>query len=473
MRGAPSRPLAFSALFMFHVFMIHVSRIALLLLLTSPALARPNFLFILIDDLRHDAVAALGNSSIRTPNLDSIANAGIRFKNAFVTTSICSPSRAACLTGRYGSRNGVMKLGEKLREGEVTIAAQLKSAGYQTGFVGKWHIGPKPADAGFDFVSFFESNGPQYNRKVIEAGKEQVAKGYIESYNAARAVAFLEQAARTEAPFFLHLCTQSPHMTPKFQWESDAKTLATYDASKMPLPANWNDDLAGKPPYLANARFRTQARKYGYESEQAIREHWRGYCASVTQMDQALAPVLEALGRLKLNDNTYVIVMGDNGWMMGEHGLTSKVLAYEPAIRVPMFIRGPGITPSTADQLVLNIDLPATILDLATVKPQRPLHGASLAPIWSGKPQGWRESIYYEALAPELESWPLVALRTADWKLIQTFDLANPDKLAFEELYNLKTDPHELKNLAQSPDQTPRLEQMRNQLTALRQAFLR
>ena len=409
---------------------------------------RPNFIFILTDDQRHDALGCAGNVSIRTPNMDALASRGVRFENAFVTLSICSPCRAASLTGRYGSANGVTSVPGTIDPDERTIAHILRDAGYRTGMIGKWHLGNTPQQCGFDSATYFMSNGPYYGRSVIDNGVEKTAKGYIEDYNADRAIEFLKKSADSAQPFFLFYCPQVPHMNHEFDWPAREETLALYDASEMPLPMTWRDDLADKPPYLKDSRSRTQALHYGYDQAENVQRHWQRYYAAITEMDASLGRLLGAVDDLGLDDNTYIFLMGDNGWFMGEHGFTSKVLPYEESIRVPMIMTGPTVRPRVDDHLVLNIDIAPTVLDLAGLTTPQGIHGTSMRRLLRGRGPRWRRSFLYEAPTPSLGSWPLYAVRTDRWKYIQTFDKANPQRLAFEELYDLKTDPKETTNLA-------------------------
>jgi len=433
----------------------------------------PNLIFILTDDQRHDAMGCAGNRLVVTPNIDSLAKTGVRFAQAFVTTSICSPSRACCLTGRYGSANGVPGLGGGLRPRETTFAHLLKKAGYQTGYVGKWHLRrpSTPAGAGFDFVTYLRANGPHYDRGVVERGRRKVAKGFIEDYLAGQAIGFIRSAAKTTAPLLLHLSTQVPHMDHKFRWVPRPGTLALYDEAKIPIPRNWQDALEGKPPYLKTGRHRQRGRLYGYDSEAGIRKHFRSYYAAITEMDRALGKVLAALDRLGVREKTYIILMGDNGWFMGEHGFTSKVLAYEESIRVPFIVSGPGLEGDVCEELILNADVAPTFLDLAGVPVPDNMHGRSLVPLLRGEKVDWRKSILYEALKPELGSWPLVAVRTHRWKYIRTFELNDPSSLCFEELYDLQADPGELRNLAGSAEHKSVLEELRAELERLRKSI--
>lgn len=432
---------------------------------------RPNFLFVLTDDQRFDALGCAGNPVIRTPAMDSLAKRGLRFSNAFVTTSVCSASRAAIFTGRYGSANGVPGLGGGLRAGERTFVGSLKSAGYRTGFAGKWHLdNPRdPEAAGFEASTWFKSNGPHFDRKVTESGKQRVAPGFIEDYLAGQVIAFLEDAARGPAPFFFHLCTQLPHMNPQFDWQPRAETLRLYDGKPFRLPPNWRDDLRGKPPYLAAGRHRTQAESYGYGGEAGVLNHLKRYYAAITDLDRALGTVFTALDRLGLRENTYVLLMGDNGWFIGEHGFTSKVLPYEESIRVPLIVSGPGLRAAVCDSMVLNADIAPTLLDLAGLPASSNMHGRSLRPSLEGRTAPPRAAMLYEALEPTLGSWPMVAIREKRWKYIRTFELQHPEKLAFEELYDLENDPGELRNVAAAAGNGELVRRLRRELDGLRQ----
>ncbi len=411
---------------------------------------RPNFVFILTDDQRHDAVGYSGNALVKTPHLDRLAQRGTKFSNAFVVLSICCPSRAACLTGRYGSRNGVAYVGgsARLHDRERTFAHYLKDAGYATAMVGKWHLANSPQACGFDFVTHFVSNGPQWNRQVNEHGQKKTAHGFIEDYNADQAIAFLDRMKDQDKPFVLFLCTQLAHMDHNFDWKPKTETLARYADVDIPVPRTWRDDLAGKPPYLKQGRNRMQALKYGYDKAENIREHLRRYYAAIEDTDAALGRVIDAVKASGYEDDTYYLFMGDNGWFMGEHGFTSKVLPYEESIRVPMFAAGPGIEAGTNEDLVLNIDWAPTMMELAGLARPSNMHGKSLVSLFQGRKTTWRESFLYEAPVPCLGSQPLLAVRTGRWKLVQTFETQACEKIAFEELYDLQNDPEEMQNLA-------------------------
>jgi arylsulfatase A-like enzyme len=294
-----------------------------------------------------------------------------------------------------------------------------------------------------------------------------VAEVFVEDFIARESVAFLETAVAAAQPFVLWHCTQVPHMDHRHTWPAEARFRDRYDPRTLPLSPTWNDDLAGKPPYLATSRSRTQALAYGYEKPEAIRAHTRDYYAAVEQMDASLGHLFAALDRLQLRDSTWILFMADNGWMMGDHGFTSKVLPYEESIRVPMIVAGPGVAAGADDRLVLGIDLTATMLDLAGLARPPELHGRSLLPLLQGRPPvDWRRDFLYEAPESQLGSRPLWAVRTEWWKYIETRTDAAPEP-RFRELYDLQTDPHEIRNLAADPAQGARAAELAAALARL------
>jgi arylsulfatase A-like enzyme len=423
---------------------------------------RLNLIFILTDDQRFDAIGASGNRRIRTPNLDKLAARSVRFTNAFVSTAVCSASRAACLTGRYGSVNGVPGLGGGLKTGETTFVESLKRAGYQTGFVGKWHLNnpATPSAGAFDYDVHFIANGPHTDRKVIEHGKNTVAKGFIEDYLADRAAEFIDKSAGKPQPFFLHLCNQLPHMDDRNGWDPRPDTLAAYEKVEMRPPANWKDTLENKPEYLKTARFRERAMQFGYDRPGPLADHVRRYYGSITDLDRSLGRLFSLLDARKLWENTAVVFMSDNGWFLGEHLFSSKVLPYEESIRVPFLVAAPGIAPRVEDRLVMNADIAPTLLGFGGASPGGRIHGRSLVPLLARKPVEWRSGIFYEARVPTLGSWPLVAVRDRRWKYIRTYDVNQPGRLIFEELYDLETDPGEMTNLAGAHPEQKRMQSM-------------
>lgn len=410
---------------------------------------RPNFIIILTDDQRWDALGASGNPVIHTPTMDSLARSGVYFPNAFVTLSICTPSRAAVLTGQYGSKNGVMDMQSAVRPDVKSIAHYLKDAGYQTSVFGKWHLPNSPKSMGFDHEFYFEGLVPYWDVTFMQNEQKIPTKGFVDDASARRAITYLQEIRDTKKSFFMFFNTFAPHMDNSFGWPVREKTLACYPQDSMPLPATWQEDFQGKPSYLKKNRPHQQALDYGYANPDSIQKHVQGYFAATTDMDAALDKLLNAVSRLGLAENTYILLMGDNGWFMGEHGLTSKVLAYEESIRVPLIVTGPEVKHRMAKEMMLNIDLMPTVLELAGLQIPSDLDGKSFTPLLFNKSdETWRKSVFYEAPHAVHGTMPHYAIRTKAWKLIQTYDVNEPDERIYEELYHLSEDPDETKNLA-------------------------
>jgi arylsulfatase A-like enzyme len=262
-------------------------------------------------------------------------------------------------------------------------------------------------------------------------------------------------------------------MDDQFDWEVQPETLALYKDKPMPLPATQHDSLNHKPPYLKTSRSRERGNYYGYQDEDSLRNHILRYSAAITEMDAALGKVFAQLRASRLDENTYVVVMGDNGWFLGEHGFTSKVLAYENSIRVPLIINGPEVALGNNTELVLNIDIAPTVLELAGLETPPNLHGQSLRPLLRKETTAWRKDFLYEAPEPQLGSWPLEAVRTEEWKYIKTYDIENPELAAYEELYNIREDPEEMHNLTHDTFLNNILNDLRSRLARLKEEVQR
>jgi arylsulfatase A-like enzyme len=419
--------------------------------------ARPNLILIYTDDQRFDAVAENGNPLIDTPNLDRLAQNGVRFTNAHAVMALCSPSRAAALTGRYGSGNGVTGLAGKLNPGEVTFAQLLQESGYQTAFVGKWHLKDRVPDTGFDFRCYFQGNGTYYGRQVWDQGHHINPEQHVDAYCVDRSVSFLESTVEQDEPFVLFHATQLPHMDHRHSWPSRPEIRATYDDDLMPLPETWRGDLTDKPPYLESVRNRTQALGYGYDRPEVIRAHAGDYYAVVTHLDAILGELFDTMTDLNLWENTWVVFMSDNGWMLGEHGFTSKVLPYDPSMRVPLCVLGPDLAPRVENRIALNIDIAPIFLDLANVEIPSAMHGSSLTPILLEEECDWRESFVYECIGGYGGTRPLLGVSDGSWKLLYTWDDASEvatSPPSFVELYDLINDPEETSNLAEETRHT-------------------
>lgn len=403
---------------------------------------KPNFVILLIDDQRWDALSHGKETYFMTPALAKAVTQGTYFPNAFVTLSICSPSRAAILSGQYGSRNGVMNMQSRMTNESGTLGHILKNNGYATAVFGKWHLPNQPVNLGFDYSFVFNGITSYWDVEFLENGKKVKTDGFVDDQTIDRTLGYLKQ--RKEKPFFLFVNTFAPHMDEDYDWPIQESVRKNFNMAKAPLPVDWNTDFKGKPAYLPIGRPHQRALEYGYDKPDSIRSHVYKYAAANLAMDGAVSRLFDYLATSGLSKNTYVMVLGDNGWFMGEHGLTSKVLAYEESIRIPFFIIGPNVRAGESEEMVLNIDLFPTIADLAGLPTQQPMPGISLKKDLLSKSKPTRKYIFYEAPLPVHGTYPHYAIRTREWKYIVTYDESGT--IYFEELYNLAKDPKEISN---------------------------
>ncbi len=484
------------------------SSLVALLLATASAPGAPNILFIFSDDHRHDLLGA-ASSAIQTPALDSLASSGVRFSHAFATTAICSPARASVLSGMYGTRNGVPTLSGPLAFPHATFVHDLAGAGYRTAQAGKWHLGTTPQAGGFHEFARINSNGSWFQRSVttnIPGVADKLDGTFYETFMADVVIDWIDDhvATNPSQPFLMWWCNQVPHVDGAKQYP-DVKTdpgnkvkhtpegsaggyRAFYDVADMVVPGNWADDPATwgpagtKPGYLATSRFVTNSVTESYGGtdgytnpdpgvrnatvgEDNVQQHQLEYHAAITALDAEIGRVLARLEDPNgdgdtadsIADNTWVIFMGDNGWQTGHHKFTSKVLAYEEACRVPLLVKGPGITPRVEPKLTLNIDVTPMFYNIAGLPAPAHLQGRNLRELAENPATPWRKRFYYEAVVDEssLDAEPHDAIRTEQYKLIRTYasrnDAVNNTGITFEELYDLDADPGELINLAADP----------------------
>jgi arylsulfatase A-like enzyme len=430
----------------------------------------PNIIFVLTDDQRYDELGFL-NEEISTPHIDSLAEGGVFFRNAFVTTSLCSPSRASILTGLYAHSHGVVdNLKQNLRPDIVFFPEDLQKAGYQTAFVGKWHMGLHTDDKqpGFDYWVSFAGQGnylPSENSIINVDGKRIPQKGYITDELTDYAVDWLD-ARDDSKPFFLYLSHKAVHatFTPAVRHES------LYSDIPITMPENSTDtteNYEGKPMWVKNQRNSWHGVDFAYHNDLDIREYKRDYHRAMAAVDDSVGRLLAWLSDNELTDNTIVIFMGDNGFMFGEHGLIDKRNAYEESIRVPMLAFAPGRFPAgtLVDEMVANIDIAPTILELAGINVSREMHGSSLVPLASADDvDQWRSELYYEYfwnwVFPQTPT--VFALRTDKYKLIQYHGIWDTD-----ELYDIQNDPKEMVNLIADPAYRERVRQLRKRLHAV------
>jgi len=434
----------------------------------------PNFIIIYTDDQQYNGAGFNGNSIIKTPNLDKLASQSKVFTNAHVVFSLCSPSRAALLTGRYGIANGVLGLGSKLNKGEYSLAYYLKQKGYRTAHFGKWHLGQSPDELGFETYNYFKGNGTYYGRKFITANDTIFPEIHCDEYATEKAIEFLEEMFQNaEQPFFLFHCTQTPHMNGKLVWDAKPATKALYNTENMPVPVNHLDDLQGKPTYLRKVRNRTQAKKYGYPDSLAIQSHTRDYYAVISEMDGFLGKLFDKINALGLNEDTFVVFMSDNGWMLGDHGFTSKVLPYRTSTHVPLWIKGPNISSGHNNSIVTNLDIFPTILSLANQQIPENIHGLNLLPLIQGKKDWPRKYLVYEGLGTYGGGKHNISIISPSMRFIETYTDNTLETVTFQELYNMQRDSLELENLVDSANYKDIVLEMQDKISNFKSTIIK
>src|SRR5688572_20207647 len=358
----------------------------------AAATNRPNFLFIYTDDQRYDALSVVQREQgergrfpwLKTPNLDRIAAEGVRFRNAFVVSALCSPSRAVYLTGRYNHFNGVANNHTAFPTNNVTHASLLRKSGYATAYIGKWHMnGQTGQRPGFSWSASYIGHG-RYHDCVFEInGVKTNTAGWVDDVATDFTIDFLKR--HRDKPFLAVLGFKSPHSTfePPARWKDQLTNVIA-----RPVP-----NLDVRAPYRTNVNQATPAQAAARPNEMH-RKYFRTICA----VDENVGRILKALDELGLAENTMLIYASDNGFYLGEHGLGDKRTAYEESMRIPLLLRYPklGLRGKLIDSMVLNLDLAPTLLDFAGVPVPREMQGSSWKSLLEGNMAGWRNSFFYE-----------------------------------------------------------------------------
>jgi arylsulfatase A-like enzyme len=466
------------------------------------AAAPPNIIFIMSDDHAEQAISAYGSELVETPNIDRIAREGVLFRNAFVTNSICAPSRAVFLTGKYSHRNGLRDNRDEFDGSQLTFPKLLQQAGYQTAIVGKWHL--KTAPTGFDHWKVLIGQGEYYSPVFLENGREVRQDGYVTDLITDSALEYLERRDRSR-PFLLVYNHKAPHRN----WMPAIRHLDTYEDRDIPFPQTFWDDYEGRPAakgadmriadMFLSMDMKLQERFYGEETGTGGQkgfpadEAWRGsygrmtaeereawdahydpmgeafakepptgraltewkyqrymkdYLRCIVAVDENVGRVLDYLDESGLAENTLVVYTSDQGFYLGEHGWYDKRFMYEESLAMPLVVRYPAAVPAgrTSDALVLNLDFAPTLLDFAGVTAPEEMQGRSLRPLLDGPPPThWRDAFYYHYYEFP-HGWHDVrahyGVRTDRHKLIRFYG-----DMDVWELYDLATDPNELHNV--------------------------
>ena len=406
-------------------------------------LQRPNVIFIMVDDQRWDALGCTGHPFFKSPNIDRIANEGAKFTNYFVTIPLCSPSRGVILTGQYSHKNGITDNTNRSEQSFKlkTFPQELQKAGYETAFIGKWHMGndPKPRP-GWDHWVGMPGQGKYIDCGLNVDGKDIAGTGYITDVLDQYACDYIRQ--KHGKPFMLYIGEKAWH-DPHRPADRHAKL---YEGEKITRPPSADDDLAGKPALHNPAmQARIQHETHG-PGDEAILQQLR----TIQAVDESVGHIFDALKESGQLDNTVIIYTSDNGYFWGEHQLGDKRAAYEESIRDPLLIRYPKLIKAgmVVDQLTANLDVAPTILDLAGATIPADYQGKSWLPLLRGQTNGWRSELlleyFFEKNFPHIPTWQ--AVRTDQWKLIHYTELKDAD-----ELYDLKNDKYEMKNLINDP----------------------
>jgi len=425
---------------------------------SSAADRKPNFLFIYTDDQRWDAMGAVQREQgerarfpwFQSPGMDRLAAEGVRFRNAFVTLSLCAPSRAAFLTGRYNHANGITNNGTPFPAESVTHASLLRTAGYQTAYIGKWHMGDqKGKRPGFDYSASFVGQGTYQNCPFEINGVSTPTQGWVDDVSTDYAIEWMKN--HKERPFSMVVGFKSPHSMRGGRNLPDRLRDLYAGETSRPTPNCGVPAIFHQP-----AADGTQP---GGLADNAIHldylRHIRGVDDNVTRM-------LKALDSLGLAEDTVVVYSSDNGFYLGEHCSGDKRSLYDESMRIPLLARYPRMFPKglVVDELALNIDLAPTFLDLAGVAVPKEMQGASWKELASGrKPPGWRQSFlayYYKELGDVPTCF---AIRTTTHKLVKY-----PNLPEFTEVFDLTADPYEIKNLASDTKLTAKLDAELKQL---------
>lgn len=449
----------------------------------APAAAdRPNILFIFTDDHASAAISAYGSVINQTPNLDRIANEGVRFENCLVTNSICGPSRAVILTGKYSHLNGFHTNVDTFDGGQPTFIKMLRDAGYTTAIVGKWHLKSDPT--GFDYWNVLIGQGLYYNPRMIDNGTEVKLEGYTTDLITDISLDWLKNKRDPNKPFVLMYQHKAPHRN----WEPGPDHLTMYDDVTIPEPDTLFDDYEGRGTAartqemeiardldeydlklderrgLNEEQLAAWNAAYGPKNE-AFREadlqgddlvRWKyqryikDYLRCVASVDDNVGRMLDYLKESGLEKNTIVVYSSDQGWYLGEHGWFDKRWMYEESLSTPLMVRWPGVTkPGTINHdMVSNVDFAETFLEAAGVAIPDDMQGRSLVPVLKGEtPDDWRKSFYYHYY--EYPGWHMVqrhyGVRTDRYKLIHFYQIGE------WEMYDLEKDPQEMHSVYGNP----------------------
>lgn len=474
------------------------------LIFTSSVLAkRPNIIFVFSDDHGYQAISAYGSNRNKTPNLDRIAEEGMRFENCFVTNSICGPCRAVILSGKHSHLNGFMTNRDTFDGSQQTFPKLLQKKGYQTAIFGKWHLKSDPT--GFDAWKVLQGQGPYYNPPMKSAEGVNKIEGYTTDIVTDLTLDWLKNDRDKDQPFMLMCQHKAPHRN----WQPGPNHLTMYDDVTMPEPDTLWDNYEGRgtaartqamtisnhlsagdlklntPRGLTSSQLEAWNAAYGpknaafkaanLEGKERVKWNYQRYAKDylrcVASVDDNVGRLLKYLDDSGLAENTIVIYSSDQGWYLGEHGWYDKRWMYEESFKTPLLVRWPGTVKAGAvnQDFVSNLDFAQTFLDIAGVETiPEPMQGHSLVPVFKGEtPDDWRKSMYYHYYEfPGAHSVRRhYGVRTEKHKLIHFYNLNE------WELFDLEKDPNELKSVYGNPAYSAKTAEMKTELERLRKHY--
>jgi len=452
------------------------------------------------DDHAAHAISAYGSSINQTPNIDRIAKGGMRFTHCFAVNSICAPSRAAILTGKYSHINGVTVF-NRFDGSQWMVAKELQKVGYHTGMIGKWHLTSDPT--GFDYWNILPGQGKYHDPDFIEMGERKKHQGYATDIITDEAIAFLKNRPKNK-PFFLMCHHKAPHR----RWEPDDKHARMYDEVEIPEPATFNDDYRTRSAAAEEATMRIdrnltrsdlklspppelegrELAAWNQTADKAMevmvngkkqtlsgealkkwkyQKYIKDYLRCVASVDDNVGRLLDFLDQAGLSRNTVVIYTSDQGFFLGDHNWFDKRFMYEESIKMPFLIRYPAKIKAGRinDAMILNVDFAPTFVDLAGLPAPREVQGRSFLPILSGKkPKDWRDFWYYRYYhyPADHQVQPHYGVRTDRYKLIYF------NRIQEWELYDLKKDPRELNNVYANAQYANTVNMLKAEMTRLR-----
>jgi arylsulfatase A-like enzyme len=487
---------------------------------------RPNIIFIMTDDHAYQAISAYGSILMKTPNIDRLATEGIRFDQAFVTNSICAPSRAVALTGKFSHLNGVTDNSDVFDSSQVTFPKILRQHGYQTAIIGKWHL--KSIPSGFDHWQILIDQGDYYHPEFITADGNVKHRGYVTDIVTDLAISYLDSLRDRDKPFMLMYHHKAPHR----HWWPSMEDLKAFKDQPIPEPATLFDDYRNRGSASKEAEMRIRdhmaltadnklppelvkdlnleefmvwyednyRREYNMLTEEEKKKwdavygpihadfaadppegdsltYWKyqrymqDYLATIKSVDDNIGRLLDYLEEKGLADNTLIIYTSDQGFFLGEHGWFDKRFMYEPSFRTPFIVRWPEVIAagSVSTDLVQNIDFASTILAAAGVTVPDEMQGMNLLPLFKNETTTWRDALYYHYY--EFPNIHMVkrhyGVRTDRYKLIHFY--YDVDEW---ELYDLEKDPEELNNVYASPAYASVRDSLHEKLSQLREQYL-